>query len=150
MAKLPAGYVFNKRQLRILSPGKILYPFLSEHQACVCLFLKTNASLSLASIFYFWNGLGGGGTGAAEFGLILGGWYLSGALWYRGLSNLLRDSSPFSFTLFIFPTPPFFPPSPLSPVLKIHMAPTVYSEYTMPPPAALLYLLVHSALYLLP
>lgn len=50
MAKLPAGYVFNKRQLRILSPGKILYPFLSEHQVCLCLFLKTNASLPPRSV----------------------------------------------------------------------------------------------------
>lgn len=149
MAKLPTGYVFNKRQLRILSPGKILYPFLSEHQACVCLFLKTNASLSLASIFYFWNGLGGGGTGAAESSV----WsWKAGTYQERCDTEGSVTSSeiplPFSFTLFIFSTPPLFPPSPLSPVLKIHMAPTVYSEYTMPPPA-LLYLLVHSALYLL-
>lgn len=50
MAKLPAGYVFNKRQLRILSPGKILYPFLSEHQVGLCLSLKTNASLPPCSV----------------------------------------------------------------------------------------------------
>lgn len=80
-----------------------------------------------------------------ELGLILGDWHLSGVLWYGELSNLLRDSSPFSLTLFIFSTPPFFPPSPLSPVLKIHMAPTVYSEYTTP-----LLLLSSSSLLILP
>lgn len=50
-----------------------------------------------------------------------------------------------SLTLFIFSTPPFFPPSLLSPVLKIHMAPTVYSEYTTP-----LLLLPSSFLFILP
>lgn len=60
-----------------------------------------------------------------ELGLILGGWYLSGGLWYRGFGNLLRDRS-----VFVFPAPPSSPPSPLRPVLKIHMAPTVYSKHT--------------------
>ena len=80
-----------------------------------------------------------------EWGLILRGRHLSGVLWYGGLSNLLGGSSPFSLALFIFSTPPFFPPSPLSPVLKIHMAPTVYSAYTAP-----LLLLSSSSLLILP
>lgn len=94
----------------------------------VCLFLKTKASLSFATLSerdsrWRWS--------CGELGLILGGWHLSGVLWYRGLSSLLEDPSAFA-SLFIFCTPPSFPPSPLSSVLKIHMAPTVYSEYSMP------------------
>lgn len=77
--------------------------------------------------------------------MILGGWHLSEVLWYVGLCNLLGDSSSFSLTLFIFCTPPFFPPSPLSSILKIHMAPTLNPEYTTP-----LLLLFSSSLFILP
>lgn len=39
----------------------------------------------------------------------------------------------FSLALFIFSTPPLIPPSLLSCILKIHMAPTVYSDYPAAP-----------------
>lgn len=46
MAKLPAVYVFNKRQLGILSPEKILYPFYLNIRDWLC-FLKTTMNPSL-------------------------------------------------------------------------------------------------------
>lgn len=104
-----------------------LYPFLSEHQDHLCLFLKTMAGPSSASerdsmvTLELWRISFDPGRLALIRSVVI---------W--GLSNLLGDSSSFSLALFIFSTPPSFPPSPLSPVLKIHMVPTVYSEYTMP------------------
>lgn len=120
MARLPAVYVFNKRQLGILLPGKILYPFYLNIRGSV--FWRqpwiSHRRLQRLELVRRWHP-------SWELGLILGGWYLSGGLWYRGFGNLLRDR-----TLFVFPAPPSFPPSPLRPVLKIHMAPTVYSKHT--------------------
>lgn len=121
MARLPAVYVFNKRQLGILLPGKILYPFYLNIRDWLCFWRQPQIRHHFFSVwnwFINWHL-------SWELGLILGGWYLSGGLWYRGFGNLLRDR-----TLFVFPAPPFFPPTPLRPVLKIHMAPTVYSKHT--------------------
>lgn len=121
MARLPAVYVFNKRQLGILLPGKILYPFYLNIRDWLCFWRQPQIRhhrLQRLELVHQWHL-------SWELGLILGGWYLSGGLWYRGFGNLLRDR-----TLFVFPAPPFFPPTQLRPVLKIHMAPTVYSKHT--------------------
>lgn len=123
------------------------YLHLNTRPVSVCFFLKTKRSLSFTTICCVWKGLCGG---CGELGLILGGWHLSGVFWYAGLSNLLGDSFPFSLTLFIFSTPPFFPPSPLSSCIKDSYGTYSVFRILYAPPAALLFLLVHSALYLLP
>lgn len=81
-----------------------------------------------------------------ELGLIQGGWHLSGVFLYAGLTNLLGDSFPFSLTLFIFSTPPFSPPSPLSACIKDSYGTYSVFRILYAPPAALLFLLVQSAL----
>lgn len=104
----------------------IFYLFLSEHQDHLCLFLKTKEGPSSASerdsvvTLELWR---------ISFDPVRLALIRSVVIW--GLSNLLGDSSSFFLSLFLFSTPPSFPPSPLSPVLKIHMVPTVYSEFTM-------------------
>lgn len=53
MAKLPAVYVFNKRQLGILSPEKILYPFYLNIRDWLCFFEDNHEPVT--ADFSVWN-----------------------------------------------------------------------------------------------